>query len=151
MPPPAGILDSLVATASDRRTAAGIDHNPVATSERCRQTRIAIASHNNLRLWPNLGAQTGEYFSIFVGAAPGQENSSPRDFPGQLAKHRAQFIRRGQAKIRWRKLPLMQNPQIGSSPLHQDPGSFGPAAFDAEDFFAAVHCRSLACLYHALW
>src|SRR4029077_2014089 len=110
-----------------------------------------IAPDNNFGLRPNFGAKPGERLSIFFGAAPGQKNPGARNFPGQLSKHRSQFIRRGQTKIcRW-QFSLVEDSQIRTAALDQDPGCLGAASFDAEDFFAAVHCRSFTRLYHGSW
>src|SRR5206468_7858208 len=119
--------------------------------QRCRQTRIAITADHNFRLRPNLGAKPGERLSIFLGATTGQENSGTIDFFRQLIKHRAQLIRCGEAKVGWGQLPLVQNTKLILRALDQNPRRLGPTALDAQDFFAAVHCRSLPCLYHASW
>src|ERR1700693_2030318 len=89
--------------------------------------------------------------SIFFRAAAGKKNSGPHDFFWQLAKHHAQVAGCGQAKIGRRQLALIQTALVRCSAFDQNPGGFGPASFDAEDFFAAVHCRSFGCLYHASW
>src|SRR5207248_8378985 len=149
--PAAGILDPLVAATGNGRTASRVHHNSIAMAKRCGQAGIAIASNHNFCLWPNFNAKARERLSIFFGAAAGKENSSTRDFFRQLIKHRAQLIWRSETKIGRRQFPLVQNAELILRALDQDPRRLGPAAFNAQDFFAAVHCRSLPCLYHGSW
>src|SRR5205085_6368230 len=112
---------------------------------------VTIASDDNFRIRPNLCAKAREQLSIALSSAAGEKNSGAPDLLRQFAKDRAQFIRFREPKIRRRQFPLIQNAQVVRTALSQDPRGLGPAAFHAEDFFAAVHCRSLPSLYHALW
>src|SRR5207253_9433236 len=128
-----------------------VNSNSVALPKRCGQPGIAIAPAHNFRLRPNFGAKPGERLSISFGATTGQEKSDTIDFFRQLIKHRAQLIRGGEAKVRRRQLPLVQNAELILRSLDQNPRCLGPAALHAQDFFASVHCRSLPCLYHASW
>ena len=87
----------------------------------CSQTGIAIAADHNFRLRPNLGAEPRERLSIFLSATTGQENSGTIDFFRQLTNHRAQLIRRGEAKVRRREFSLIQSAQFALPALDQNP------------------------------
>src|SRR5260370_619580 len=47
--------------------------------------------------------------------------------------------------------PALSIPLSRQPALDENPARLSPAALHAQDFFAAVHCRSLPCLYHASW
>src|SRR3954468_21704881 len=60
VPPATGLLNSTVAPASHRGTAARIDHDAVAAPERRSHSGIAIASGDDFRAGPTLAAETRE-------------------------------------------------------------------------------------------
>src|SRR4029077_4571042 len=92
-----------------------------------------------------------ERLSIFFRPAARQKNAGGGNFFRQFAKNRAQFPGRGEAKVRRRGFSLVQNAQLIAGPLAQTPRRLGPPPLNPRDFFAAVHCRSLPCFYHASW
>src|ERR1700722_2110557 len=80
-----------------------------------------------------------------------EKNSGAIYLFGQLGQNRPQSFATGQAKVRWRQFPLVENFEIFFLPLDQNPGGLGAASLKSQDFFLAVHCRSFCCLYHGSW
>ena len=79
MAPSSGVLKLIATTSSNRRAAAGVDHNPLAMTERRGQARVAVAPGDNFRTRPNFRAQLRKRLSIFGRGATGEENSRAID------------------------------------------------------------------------
>ena len=150
--PPTRSLDSIISPTSHRRTTSGIDDNAVSMVEGRRQAGITIAARHNFRIWPNVSANERERSAIFLCAATGKKNSRAIDLFWQLGKNLAQTFRGCQAEIGRRQLPLIENSEFcagvtaGRHRLHQHPGGFCSASFDAEDALAwfTSNCICLA-------
>ena len=104
-----------------------------------REARIAIAARNDFSVWPNVSANEHERSAIFLSAATSKKNSCAVDLFWQLGKNFPQTFRSCEAQIRRRQLSLIENSEFCASVttrshrLHQHPGGFCSASFDAED------------------
>jgi hypothetical protein len=84
-----------------------------------------------------------ERATILLGCATGKENSRAIDLLRQFGENDAQTLGRGEPKIRWWQLSLIENAKFGTGCVRygfdQCPGGFGAAAFNAEDAFTGFH------------
>ena len=115
-----------------------------------REAGITIAARHDFRIWPNVSANECERLAIFLGATTGKKNSRAIDLSWQPGKNFAQTFRSCEAQIRRRQLSLIENSEFCASVttrshrLHQHPGGFCSASFDAENALAGFH--ALLCL-----
>src|SRR3954453_19258619 len=99
MSPAAGVLEFAVAAPGYERAAPGIHHNSIAVSKCSRDSGVAIAASDNLRLRPDFRAQTPKYLFIFRCRAAGEKNTGAIYILRQLGENHPQPFRRFESQI----------------------------------------------------
>ena len=115
--------------------------------ERRCEAGVAVATRNDLSIWPDLETDLLERTAIFLCGATGKENSGAINLLWQLSKNHAQTLGRREAKIRWGQFSLVNHVKFpaGIIPTCRDyrfydyPGGFRAAAFDPENALAGFH------------
>jgi hypothetical protein len=141
--PAAGSLDFVAAAAGYGRSASRVYDNPVGMIQRRSQSRLTVTASHNFGVWPDLETDFSKQATIFPGSATREENSGAIDLFRQFGKDGSQALGRGEPKIRWRQLSLIENAKFragrASYSLDQCPGGFRSAAFNPEDALTGFH------------
>src|SRR5207247_3278553 len=107
-------LYAFAATSSDRRPATGIHHNAVPAIEGRCETGVAVATGDDLRIWPDLETHLLQRAAVLLCPATSKKNSRAIDLLRQLSKNRAQTLGRGEPEVRSRQFPLLKKAKLPS-------------------------------------